>query len=154
MVHIIYLLAPVVIRLVRINLRRHRIAERVPHHLRRTATLHLVIKLIRLTYWTFLYLNLLILRHMLLLRLHDAHSLRSLAIHIEILMINVSHLLLIWSSLTHHLYVMLIESGPTLMPCELSVVAIHHTLLLRLRLLLRLAIMTSKINYLDRKIIL
>lgn len=149
MVHIIYLLAAVVIRLVRINLRRYRVAERVSHHLRRTATLHLAIKLIWLTNGTFLYLHLLILGHMRLLRLHHAHSLRSLAVHIEILT-----LLLIWSCLPHHWHVMLIEPGPALMPWKLSVVAIHHALLLRLRLLLRLTIMTSKINYLDRKIIL
>ena len=86
-----------------------------------------------------------------LLRLHHSHSLRSLAIHIEILIINVRNLLRILPS--HHLNVTLIESR-TLMPLKLSMEAIHHVLLLRLWLLLGLITMTSKVNYLDRKVVL
>ena len=152
MIHIINLLAGWIIRMIRIYIWRHCIAEWVPHHLRRTATLNLAIKLICLSCRTFMNLHLLILWHMHLLRLHHSHGLRSLAIHIEILMINVRNLLWILSWLSHHLNVTLIVSW-TLMPLKLSMEAIHHVLLLRLWLLLRLCILTSEVN-MDRKVIL
>ena len=153
MIDIINLLASGIIRMIRFYIRRHRIAKWVPHHLWRTTTLKLVIKLVWLSYRTFMSLHLLILWHMYLLRLHHSHSLRSLAIHIEILIINVRNLFRILSWLSHHLNVTLIESR-TLMPLKLSMKAIHHVLLLRLWLLLGLTIMTSKVNYLDRKVVL
>lgn len=151
MIHVINLLASGIIRMIRFYIWRHRIAKWVAHHFRRTATLNLAIKLIWLSYRTFVNLHLLILWHMHLLGLHHRHTLRLLAIHIEILMINVCNLLRILSS--HHLNVTLIESR-TITPLKLSMEAIHHVLLLSLWLLLGLSIMTSKVNYLDRKVIL
>lgn len=150
-IHIVYLLPCIIVRLVRFNLRRHRIAEWIPHHLRRTS-LDLGIKLIRLSNRTFLDLHRLILLHVLLLGLHHIYSWRSWAIHFEILMINVRHLLLIWPALTHHLHIMLIKSW-ALMPRELPMVAIHHVLL-RLLLHLGLTMLTGKVDNLDRKITL
>ena len=139
-INIVYLLTCIVKWMVRLYLRCHCISKWVTHHLRRTS-LNFSIKHVRLTNRTFIDLHRLEFWHILLLRLHY------ITIHIEILMINVRHLLVL-SSLRHHLHVMLVESG-SLMSWILSMKTIHHRLWL-----LRLCIMLSKVNHLNRKTLL
>jgi len=146
-IHIVYLLTCNINRFVRINLRGHGVTERVPHHLRRTA-LDLGIKLVWLSNGTFMNLHWLKLLQMLLLRRHCVHS---RAIHIEVLMINVRHLLIL-STLCHHLHIMLIIPRG-LMTSKLPMEAIYHRLLLLGWLLLRLS-MIGKVDHWNRKVVL
>ena len=139
-IYIVYLLTCIVKWMIRLHLRRHWVSKRVSHHLRRTS-LNFRIEHIWLTNRTFINLHRLEFWHILLLRLHY------ITIHIEILMIYVSHLLVL-SSLCHHLHVMCVEPR-SLMTRILSMKAIHHRLL---RLwLLRLCIMVCKVDHLNRK---
>jgi len=163
MVDIVYLLTSIIIkRLIRLYLRAHSRIKWVSYYLRRTP-LHPWVILINCSDWTFLnwqrllkllLLLMLLLLLLLLLLLHDTHLLLiSTTVHIEILMVHILHLLLMRPGLPHHLHV---AAAITIchMTSELSVIAVHHgllVLLLRLRLLLRLLsrIMTREINNLN-----
>ena len=163
MVDIVYLLTSIIIkRLIRLYLRAHYRIKWVSYYLRRTP-LHPWVILINCSDWTFLnwqrllkllLLLMLLLLLLLLLLLHDTHLLLiRTTVHIEILMVHILHLLLMRPGLPHHLHV---AAAITIchMTSELSVIAVHHgllVLLLRLRLLLRLLsrIMTREINNLN-----